>query len=523
VLTGDAQPGADSADGALAADAAELAGVPLEVALLAGAVVVLLGVLAVRVSTRVGLPSLLLYLGIGVAIGEAGLGVRFDDAALTQTLGLAALVVILAEGGLTTRWSVVRGSLPLAAALSTAGVAVSIGATAAVAVLVLDVDWRIGLLLGAIVSSTDAAAVFATLRRIGLRPRLGAVLEMESGFNDAPAVIVVTLLSAAEVAAPAVSVGLVVYELVVGAAVGLAVGWAAAAVLRRSALPSAGLYPLATVACIVLAYATAAVAHASGFLAAYLAGVVLGNARLPHRRATLGFAEGLAWLAQIGLFVLLGLLASPKRLPDAVLPALAVGAALLLLARPLSVLVSASPFRMPWREQAFVSWAGLRGAVPIVLATIPVTAGVPGSTRLFDIVFLLVVIFTLVQGTPLPWLARWLDVASPIEPREVAVESAPLGDVAADLLQVSVPHRSRLHGVYVNELRLPEGAVLSLVVRDGRGFVPGPDTRLLRGDQLLVVATSQSRTEVERRLRAISRAGRLARWLGETGEPRAER
>ena len=496
--------------------------VRLEVVLLAGATVVLLGVLAVRISTRLGLPSLLLYLGIGVALGESGLGLKFDDADLTQTLGLSALVLILAEGGLTTRWHAVRRMAPFAVVLSTVGVAVSVAVTGWLATVVLQVDARTGLLLGALVSPTDAAAVFATLRRIGLRPRLVAALEMESGLNDAPVVLLVTLLSSRAAGSPAMTAALVGYELVAGAAIGLAVGWAAGFMLRRSALPAAGLYPLAAVTSTVLAYAVGTLAHASGFLATYLAALVLGNTRLPHRRATLGFAEGLAWLAQIGLFVLLGLLVSPPRLPAAVTPALAVGAGLLLVARPLSVLASAVWFRLPWREQAFVSWAGLRGAVPIVLATILLTSGLPEARRLFDIVFVLVVVFTLVQGTALARLSAWLGVASPAEPREVTVESAPLGDLGADLLQIGVPERSRLHGVYVRELRLPEGAVLSLVVRNGQGFVPDQDTRLARGDQLLVVATSRCRAEVERRVRAVSRAGRLARWLGESGEPRAD-
>jgi cell volume regulation protein A len=503
--------------GAELAAGAEVAGVPLEVVGLAAAAVVLCGVLAVGVSSRLGLPSLLLYLGIGMAIGEAGLGLRFDDAALSQTLGLAALVVILAEGGLTTRWTAVRTAVPLAVVLSTLGVAVSVGVTAAVAVLALDTDWRTGLLLGAIVSSTDAAAVFSTLRAVGVRPRLAATLEMESGFNDAPVIILVTLLSTSAVGSPLHVVALVTYELAVGAVVGVATGFGAAWALRRTALPAAGLYPLSVLAVSVGSYALATVAHASGFLAAYLTGLVLGNVPLPHHRATLGFVEGLAWLAQIGLFVLLGLLVSPARLPAALLPALGVGVALLLLARPLSVLASAVWFRVPWREQAFVSWAGLRGAVPIVLATIPLTAGVPGARTLFDVVFVLVVVFTLVQGTALPALARLLRVASAAEPREVAVEAAPLEEMDADLLQVRVPGRSRLHGVSVRELRLPEGAVLSLVVRDGHGFVPGPDTPLRRGDQLLVVATRRARGEVERRLRAVSRSGRLAGWLGESG------
>jgi potassium/hydrogen antiporter len=502
------------------AGTAHVGGVRLEVVLLSGAAVVLLGVLAVRVSTRLGLPSLLLYLGIGVALGESGLGIRFDDAALTQTLGLSALVLILAEGGLTTRWTAVRRTVPLALVLSTVGVGVSVAVTGWLAALVLHVDARTGLLLGALVTPTDAAAVFATLRRIGLRPRLVAALEMESGLNDAPAVLLVALLSSHEAGSPGLTVALVAYELAAGAAIGLAVGWVGAAVLRRSALPAAGLYPLATVTFTVLAYAIGTLAYASGFLATYLAALLLGNTRLPHRRATLGFAEGLAWLAQIGLFVMLGLLVSPPRLPAAVVPALAVGAGLLLVARPVSVLASAVWFRMPWREQAFVSWAGLRGAVPIVLATIPLTAGVRDAHRLFDVVFVLVVVFTLVQGTALARLANRLGVAAGAEPREAAVESAPLEDLGADLLTVRIPDRSRLHGVYVRELRLPEGAVLSLVVRGGQGFVPNADTRLARGDELLVVATSRCREQVERRLRAVSRAGRLAGWFGETGEPR---
>lgn len=483
----------------------------LDVILLLGAAVLLSGVLAVWISSRLGMPSLLLYLGIGLAIGEAGLGIRFDDADLTRDLGTFALVLILAEGGLTTRWRAVRGGLPTAVSLSTVGVLVSALATGAVAKLVLDEDWKTSLLLGAVVSSTDAAAVFSVLRSLGLRRRLSAVLELESGLNDALAVILVEVLSGDDADRWYVLAGLPVYELLVGAALGGATGWLAAHVLRRGALPAAGLYPLATVAFAVLAFAVASIAHASGFAAVYVAAVVLGNSHLPHRRSTLGFAEGVGWLAQIGLFVLLGLLASPQRLDEVILPALAVGFALLLVARPLSVVLSTlRAFTL--REQAFLSWAGLRGAVPIVLATIPVTEGLREGTRLFDIVFVLVVIFTLVQGTTLPVLARRLGVATAGEAREVEVEAAPLSELHADLLQLRVPPDSRLHGVYVSELRLPEGAALSLVVRDGAAFVPGPQDRIVRGDELLVVATPQCREPAEQRLRDLSRDGRLARW-----------
>ncbi|TYB36546.1 potassium/proton antiporter [Micromonospora sp. AP08] len=495
----------------------------LDVALLVGAGVLLVAVGAVRFSTRLGVPSLLVYLALGVAIGEAGLGIRFDDVELTRVLGFCALIVIIAEGGLSARWSTLRPVLGLAAALSTVGVVVSILVVGAVVHLLLGLDWRLALLYGAVLSSTDAAAVFATLRRLRLPPRLVATLEAESGINDAPVVILVLLLSRAGVEAAHPwwqEVLLVAYELGAGAAVGVAAGIAGRYALRRAALPSAGLYPIAVVGFTVLAYAAGSVLHASGFLAVYVAGVLLGNARLPHRQAILGFADGLAWLAQIGLFVLLGLLVSPGRLAAAVLPAVVTGLALLLLARPLSVAVSALPFRFRLREQLFLSWAGLRGAVPIVLATIPLSLRVPGADRLFDAVFVLVVIFTLLQAGTLAPAARRLGVTAPAEAAEILLETAPLERMRADLLQLEVPPGSRLGGVHVDELRLPVGASVTLVLRDGVGFVPGPDTRLKVGDSLLIVATAEVRDEAERRLRAVSRRGRLARWFGEYGEDR---
>jgi potassium/hydrogen antiporter len=499
----------------------------LDVGLLLGAAVLLVAVGAVRVSTRLGLPSLLAYLALGVAVGESGLGIRFEDAELTRSLGICALIVIIAEGGLTARWSALRPVLPLATTLATAGVAVSVAVVGAAVHLVLGFDWRLALLYGAVLSSTDAAAVFSTLRRLRLRRRPVAALEAESGMNDAPAVLLVVLLSSTA----AGSVGghawwrdvfLVVFELSAGAAIGYAVGVAGRWTLRRAALPSSGLYPLAAVGLTVLAYGAGSVAHASGFLSVYVAGVVLGNARLPHRQAILGFADGLAWLAQIGLFVLLGLLASPGRLGHAVLPAMVVGLVLIFLARPLSVALSASPFRVPVREQAFLSWAGLRGAVPIVLSTIPLSEQVPGATGLFDAVFVLVVVFTLVQGGTLPPVARRLGITAPAEATELRMEVAPLDRMRADLLQLEIPIGSRLAGVHVDELRLPPGAAVTLVLRDGTGFVPSMDTRLKARDSLLIVATEQVRDAAERRLRAVSRRGRLARWLSGYGDDRDE-
>ncbi|EMD27687.1 potassium/proton antiporter [Amycolatopsis azurea] len=482
-----------------------------------GGAVLLVAVIAVRVSIKVGLPSLLLYLGMGVLLGEAGFGIHYDNPELTQSLGLAALVMILSEGGLTTRWSAVKPSLGIGIALSTVAVAVSIAVTGAALHWLLGLDWRMALLWGAVLASTDAAAVFSVLRSAGIGKRLVGALEIESGINDAPAYIAVVVLAEGTTVDWSLPL-LVVYELAAGLVIGLAFGWIGAQALRRAALPATGLYPLATMAVCVVAYSSGQLAHASGLLATYVAALVLGNSKLPHRSDTLSFAEGLGWLAQIGLFVLLGLFASPGRIFESLVQGLVAGAVVLLLARPLSVLLSSLPFKVPWREQVFLSWAGLRGAVPIVLALIPLSSGVPGAQELVDAVFVLVIVLTLLQGATLTPLAKALGLAQHAEAHEIDVDSAPLDEMGAELLQVRINAGSKMHGVYLAELRLPVGATISLLVRDGAGFTPNKNTRLQELDQLLVVTTADVRDAAERRLRAVDRAGRLARWKGESGQ-----
>ncbi len=488
--------------------------------LLVSSLVLLVAVAAVRVSSRSGLPSLLLYLGIGVVMGQDGIGdVHFDNAELTQVIGYAALVVILAEGGLGTKWKEIRPALPAAAVLSTLGVAVSVGVTAAGAHYLVGLDWRPALIIGAVVSSTDAAAVFSVLRKVPLPSRITGVLEAESGFNDAPVVILVVAFSTAgPVDDWYLLVGKIALELAIGATIGIAVGWLGAYGLRHVALPASGLYPIAVMAIAVAAYAAGAMAHGSGFLAVYLAAMVLGNARLPHWPATRGFAEGLGWLAQIGMFVLLGLLVTPHELLDDTWQAIVIGLVLTMVARPLEVVLSLLPFRMPWQEKALLSWAGLRGAVPIILATIPMVSGVEDSQRIFNIVFVLVVVYTLVQGPTLPWLAKLLHIGGSPEAADLGIESAPLERLQGHLLSVGIPEGSRMHGVEVAELRLPAGSAVTLIVREGESFVPLPTTVLRRGDELLVVATDPVRDAAERRLRAVGHGGKLASWLGTDGE-----
>ncbi|MFZ1285918.1 MAG: potassium/proton antiporter, partial [Candidatus Phosphoribacter sp.] len=397
------------------------------------------------------------------------------------------------------------------------GVAVSVAVVAGAGRLLLDLSWPIALLVGAIVSSTDAAAVFSVLRTVPLPRRITGILEAESGFNDAPVVIVVTALALQLVEGEAVPWWVLllkaVAELAGGVAVGVVVGWLGGRLVRRLAGGSSALFAIGVISIAVLAYAAAATLHASGFIAVYVAALVLGNMGLPNRPAVHGFAEAIGTLSQIGLFVLLGLLASPSRLAGQVVPALVIGLVLLVVARPLSVFVSLTGFRVPWRDQVFLSWAGLRGAVPVVLATVPLTVGAPGTQWIFDLVFVLVVIFTLVQAPTLPWVAKALGVGESARPRSVEVETTPLEELNADLMTVRVGEDSRLHGVEIHELRLPEGAAITLVVRGGASIVPTQMTRLRRGDQLLVVTTAGVRSIVEARLVLVSRQGRLAGWL----------
>lgn len=493
----------------------------LDVFLLLGSLVTLVAILAVRVTAGAGLPSLLVYLFIGVALGDGGLGIAFDDAALAHALGFAALVLILAEGGFTTRWPEIRPVIRMGAALATVGVLASVAAVAVSAHYLLGFSWQLAILLGAVCSPTDAAAVFSVLRVVPLPRRLSATLEAESGLNDAPTVVLVTLVASGAFAEDGAGVvaAIIGYELVAGTLLGLAVGYVGGWLMRRAALPAPGLYPLAILSLAIAAYGVGAAVHASGFAAVYVATLVLGNSDLPHRGVTRSFMEGIGWLAQIGLFVMLGLLLAPERIDLRVI-GLALGAGLLLtvVARPVSVLVSAVVQPMRPKELAFVSWAGLRGAVPIVLTTIPLAEGVAGAEELFDVVFVMVVVFTLLTGPTLPAVARWLGLTQRDVESEIEIETAPLERVAADLLHVRIGPHSRMHGVEVGELRMPPGASVALIIRGDETMVPERRTVLRRGDNLLVVTPKRVRARTDRRLNEVSRGGRLARWLASSSD-----
>ena len=492
------------------------------------AVVVLAAVGGVRLAARFGLPGLLFYLGLGLLLSDEGVGgVAFDNAELATALGYAGLVIILAEGGLTTRTSTVRPVIVPAAVLASVGVAISIFMVALPLHWMAGLDLRVAVLIGAVLAPTDAAAVFTVARGLRLPSRLQTLLEAESGLNDAPVVVLVVLLSTTVGSdLPAWSVPLIVIaELIGGLVVGGLVGLFARWLMPRLALPAAGLYPIAVIALFMLSYGLAVVLHTSGFAAVYITALILAASPLPHRRSVLGFVEGLAWAVQIGLFIMLGLLVVPGRLLEALGIAVLAGVLLLFVARPASVVISLALFLrpgwatrvsrtppMPWQWAAFASWSGLRGAVPIVFATIPLgTLGAEGEL-IFDVTMLLVVALTLLQSPTMPLLGRRFGLVRTEQVGELTVEAAPLDTMHAALLDLDIPAGSRMAGTYISELPLPAGAVVSLVIRSGHTLVPDHTTRIKVGDRLLIVSTLKAREATERALQSVSRVGRLAGW-----------
>ena len=398
-----------------------------ELILVAGALLAV-GIAAAKVADRVRVPGLLLFLGLGMLVGSEGPGgVEFEDAELTRTLGTIGLVLILFEGGLAAGWREIRPVIGTAISLAVVGTAV----TAAIAGLAA--SWLFGLgtleslIVGSAVAATDSAAIFAVLRGSQLRRRLARSLEGESGMNDPVALLLVTgfidWIQDPGYGAEDMAVNLVV-KLGLGAALGVAVGFGARWAIRNVDLPTPGLYPVASVATAGLSYGLAEVAHGSGFLAVYLTALILGTGSTPARLTVLSFHQGLSWVSQIALFFLLGLLVFPSQLADVAGDGILLAAALMLVARPVAALLASLPARFSLRERVMLGWAGLRGAIPIWLATFPVIASVEGADQLFNIVFFVVVASTLVQGASFEPLAKLLGVTStePALPRPV-VES----------------------------------------------------------------------------------------------------
>jgi potassium/hydrogen antiporter len=467
---------------------------PSDELLLGGALLLIAGVLGAGLADRVRVPSLLLFLGIGMAIGDDGLDlISLSDPELTQALAIAALVIILYEGGLSIRLPEVRRIAAPALSLATIGVFVTGGVVALAAALLLDVDRTTALLVGAVVASTDAAAVFSALRRVALPRRLGNLLEVESGANDPMAVMLTVGILAAWESQPDtvdwVAFGL--RNLVGGVVIGVAVGWLGALVLSHVRLASASLYPVFALGLAGVAYGLGAAAQSSGFLAVYVCGMVVADRAPARRRAVLGYLQALASTAQIGLFLLLGLLVFPSRLDEQALGALGVAVGLVLLARPLAVLLSISWLGFNRRELALVSWAGLRGAVPIVLATFPLTEGYPEGQLIFDVVFFVVVVSVLVQGFTLAPLVARLGLGADPPSLATVAEALPLDAPGVDALEIEVGSAGRLVGRRLRDVPPPHEARVAVVLRGAEVVVATGDTAVEAGDRLVVFAPTR--------------------------------
>jgi cell volume regulation protein A len=469
-------------------------------------------VVSSRASQRVGVPVALVFLGLGMAAGAVGLaGTDFGDFALAFRVGTAALVLILFGGGLETPWASVRRVLAPASVLATLGVLLTAGLVAAAARW-LGLVWGEALLLGAVVSSTDAASVFAVLRGSGitLKRRVGSTLEAESGINDPLAVMLTTAVTA-QLLAPAQPGGTdisrvvgrmsgeLALELAIGLAAGVALGYGGRWVLARISLPAGGLYPVLTVALACLAFGLPTLVHGSGFLAVYVTGLVLGAGPLPFRGGLLRVHDALAWLSQVTMFLLLGLLVRPARLGAVAGTGLALALFLAVVARPLATALCLLPFReYTRRDVLYVGWVGLRGAVPIVLATVPVLAGAPGAGRVFELVFFIVVVTALLPGGTVPWVTRKLGLAAagPPPPRALLeIESRrPLG---GELLSFYVTEAVAVAGAAIADLPFPDRASVTLVVRGDELIAPRGDTVLLPGDHVYVFAREEDRMEIQ--------------------------
>jgi cell volume regulation protein A len=465
-------------------------------ALLAG------GMVVAQVAGRIRLPGLVLVLGFGMAIGSDGLGwVSFSDYELAQTIGIVALALILFEGGLAAGLPEIRPVLGPALSLAVIGTLVTALLAGLVASWLFDLTLPQGMLLGSTLAATDGAAVFAVLRGSSLRRRLARTLEGEAGFND-PVAVLLVLGFIDWIQRPHYGafdmLGLFLSETAIGLGIGVLVGAGAVLALRRVPLATAGLYPVASLAAAALAYGAADTLHGSGFLAVYLTGLALGSVSTPAQRTIATFHDGLAWVAQLVMFLTLGLLVFPGQLGGVVPEGTALAAVVAVVARPVAVFVSTVRMRFTVRERLVLGWAGLRGAVPVVLATFPVLAGVSGSGEFFNIVFFAVLLSTVVQGMTFEGLARRLKVTTDTAAIPAPlIEPSAVSRLGAEVIQFHVRPGDAAAGRFVRELELPRDALLNLIVRDDQAIPPRGSTRVEPGDDLHLLVRQEVAVEFQ--------------------------
>lgn len=468
-------------------------------------VLILLGVIASKASVRLGMPVLVLFLAVGMLAGDGGIGgIVFNDTSAAYALGSIALALILYDGGLQTSAGAIKEVWKPSLLLATLGVLVTTLVTGAAATYFLNLPWQDGMLLGAIVGSTDAAAVFAQMRNAGLRirPRIKSLLEVESASNDPMAIFLTIGLLEVIVNDMPLGVGMLQLfftQMGLGAVIGIGIGWLAIHLINRIHLSTGALYPVMVTAIGLFSFGLSANLGGSGFLSIYLTGIVIGNSRFVFQRGTFLFHDGLAWLSQITMFVTLGLLINPEELIKVWREGLAVAIALVLLARPMAVIPMLLPFRYAAKEITFVSWVGLRGSVPIILALFPMVYGLEHAALMFNVVFFVVLISAMVQGMTMPFFARKLGLAEPAPAAPAAtLEITTLGDVNADIVEYTLGKNSRAVGRRISRLALPDGVVVAMLTRGKDVIPPRGSTMLKEEDHLFVVQRPATRAFVER-------------------------
>ncbi|WP_082232740.1 potassium/proton antiporter [Halobacillus massiliensis] len=475
--------------------------------LLLAAFLLFSGILAAKFSNRWGVPALILFIIVGMLVGSDGLGiVYFDDAGTAQLIGVFALVIILFEGGLHTKWATVRSVALPSLSLATLGVLFTSGIIGYTAYLIFDLTLLEGLLLGAIVGSTDAAAVFAALKERNIKAKMGATLEAESGTND-PMAVFLTLSFIELITIPDRSIWMLIptffLQMGIGLILGIVLGRLASFSINRIRLSSSALYPLLSVAFALLTYGITAFIGGSGFLAVYVAALVVGNRELTYRYSIFQFNEGFAWMAQIAMFIILGLLVFPDQLFSAeiMINGIILSLVLILLARPIAVFISLIQMKYSFKEKIFISWAGLRGAVPIVLATFPIVEGLENSQTLFNIVFFIVLTSALVQGSSISWIAKKLNLVGPKKdvPHH-SIELISMGKVAAEMIQFQTNEESAVVGQKLRELSLPNRANINAIIRDNHVITPYGETEIKAGDFLYILVESKYKEKLTKQL-----------------------
>jgi cell volume regulation protein A len=472
--------------------------IPIEVFLFGAAILMFVSVLASKFSERFAIPALLLFLVIGMLAGSEGFGgIYFDDLGLAKSIGIIALIFIIFSGGIDTNWKDVRPIILPGIMLSTLGVLITAVVVGLFAVRILHFSFLEGLLLGSIVSSTDAAAVFNILRsrRIGLKSPLKPMLEFESGSNDPMAVFLTVSVIGLMTGEHAGVVSLIprfILDMGGGVVVGYLMACFSLWAIRRLKLDHEGLYLALTISLVLLSYAVAALSKCNGFLSVYVVGLYLGKHEFANKRLIVRFHDGLAWLMQITMFLTLGLLVFPSHVLPVMGASLLLVLVLMFIARPLGVLASFLFYGMTPGKKLMVSWVGLRGAVPIILATFPLLAGIPQANVIFNVVFFVVVSSVLIQGTSIPLVSRWLNVAAPFSyRRHYPIEFERMEGMDAELTDVIVPFNSRAAGRRIADLNTPEKCLIMLISRGDKFIIPAGPTVIEGGDVLLVLANHE--------------------------------